>query len=52
MFITTATAMLRAQAEHIYCSAQVNSASCYSFGWGKDENVTSAGWQVTVYDPV
>ena len=22
----------------------------YSFGWGKGENVTSAGWQVTLCD--
>ena len=39
---------------------QVNSAlhpsgvakSSTSFGWGKGGNVTSAGWQVTLYDPI
>ena len=24
----------------------------YSFGWGKGGNVTSAGWQVTLCDPM
>jgi len=24
----------------------------YSFGWGKDGNVTAAGWQVTLCDPM
>ena len=23
-----------------------------SFGWGKGKNVTPAGWQVTLYDPM
>jgi len=23
-----------------------------SFGWGKGENVTSVGWQVTLCDPI
>jgi len=43
-----------------YCSAYVNSAlhpigvakSSTSFGWGKGGNVTSAGWQVTLCDPI
>ena len=26
--------------------------SSTSFGWGKGENVTSAGWQVTQCDPI
>jgi len=26
--------------------------SSTSFGWGKGGNVTSAGWQVTLYDPM
>jgi len=26
--------------------------SSTSFGWGKDGNVTSAGWQVTLFDPM
>jgi len=26
--------------------------SSTSFGWGKDWNVTSAGWQVTLCDPI
>jgi len=26
--------------------------SSTSFGWGKGWNVTSAGWQVTLYDPI
>jgi len=25
--------------------------SCTSFGWGKGENVTSTGWQVTLCHP-
>jgi len=41
-------------------STQVNSAlypsavakSSTSFGWCKGWNVTSAGWQVTLYDPI
>ena len=40
--------------------SQVNSAlhpsgvakSSASFGWGKDGNVSSAGWQVTLRDPM
>jgi len=43
-----------------YCFYNVNSAllpfgvasSSTSFGWGKDGNVTSAGWQVTLCDPM
>jgi len=50
---------------HHHCSpspgyTQVNSAlhpsgvakSSTSFGWGKGGNVTSAGWQVTLRDPI
>jgi len=44
-----------ARAAHLYWSAQVNSAlhpygiakSSTIFGWGKGENITSVGWQVT-----
>jgi len=43
-----------------YCSGFVNLAlhpfgvtkSSTSFGWGKGRNVTSAGWQVTLCDPI
>jgi len=43
-----------------YCSAQVNSAlhssgvakSSTSFGWSKGGKVKSAGWQVTLCDPI
>ena len=45
---------------HVHVGLQVNSAlhpsgvaiSSTSFGWGKGENVTSAGWQVTLCDPM
>jgi len=45
---------------HVSAPKQVNSAlhssgvakSSTSFGWGKGGNVTSAGWQVTLCDPM
>ena len=49
-----------ARAAHLYCGAHVNSAlhpsgvakSDYQLQLGKGGNVSSAGWQVTLCDPV
>ena len=35
----------------IICQLFINKSST-SFGWGKGWNVTSAGWQVTLCDPI
>jgi len=37
--------------KHSMASLRVAKSST-SFGWGKGENVTSAGWQVTLCDPI
>jgi len=44
-----------ARAAHLYSSAYVGGSlyrSSTSFGWGKDGNVASVGWQVTLRYPI
>jgi len=52
---------LRAGMQSRYVTSQLGQLSLaslrgrlieYSFGWGKGGNVTSAGWQVTLCDPM
>jgi len=48
-FITTHTANSRSTQPCIPAGVAESSTS---FGWGKGGNVTSAGWQVTLCDPI